>query len=70
MNVWTPATKSRVPFGSLPTVPQPEIKHVALTVATIAKERIVSLDIHTASLILGVRLILTHLDLADVKLSG
>lgn len=49
---------------------QPEIKHVALTVATIAKERIVSLDIHAASLILGVRLILIHLDLADVKLSG
>jgi xanthine dehydrogenase YagR molybdenum-binding subunit len=49
---------------------RPEIVHAALSVATIAKGRVVSLETSAASLVPGVRLILTHSDLSNVKSPG
>src|SRR5437868_2422807 len=49
---------------------RPEMVHAALAVATIGKGRIVSLDTRAAAAVSGVRLILTHRDLGDVKSAG
>jgi len=49
---------------------RPDILHAALAVATIGRGRIVSLDIRAASAVPGIRLILTHEDLGDVKPAG
>jgi CO/xanthine dehydrogenase Mo-binding subunit len=49
---------------------RPEIVHAALAVATIGKGRIVSLDTCAAAAVSGVRLVLTHEDLGDVKSAG
>jgi xanthine dehydrogenase YagR molybdenum-binding subunit len=49
---------------------RPDILHAALAVATIGRGRIVSLDIRAASAVPGIRLILTHDDLGDVRPAG
>jgi xanthine dehydrogenase YagR molybdenum-binding subunit len=49
---------------------RPEIMHAALAIATIGKGRIVSLGTSVATAVPGVRLVLTHGDLSDVKSAG
>jgi xanthine dehydrogenase YagR molybdenum-binding subunit len=49
---------------------RPEMVHAALAVATIGRGRIQSLDTRAASAVPGVRLVLTHEDLGDVKAPG
>src|ERR1700731_5346732 len=49
---------------------RPDMVHAALAVATIGKGRIVSLDTRAAAAVSGVRLVLTHQDLGDVKSAG
>jgi xanthine dehydrogenase YagR molybdenum-binding subunit len=49
---------------------RPDMVHAALAVATIGKGRLVKLDTRAADAVPGVRLVLTHEDLADVKSSG
>ena len=49
---------------------RPDMVHAALAVATIGKGRIVSLDTRAAAAVSGVRLVLTHRDLGDVKSAG
>ncbi len=49
---------------------RPEMVHAALAVATIGKGRIVSLDTRAAAAVSGVRLVLTHQHLGDVKSAG
>jgi xanthine dehydrogenase YagR molybdenum-binding subunit len=49
---------------------RPGMLHAALAIAKIGKGRIVSLDTRAASVVPGVRLILTHEDLADLKSPG
>jgi xanthine dehydrogenase YagR molybdenum-binding subunit len=49
---------------------RPEMMHAALAVATIGKGRIVSLDARAAKAVPGVRLVLTHEDLGDVRSAG
>jgi xanthine dehydrogenase YagR molybdenum-binding subunit len=49
---------------------RPEMVHAALAVATIGKGRIVSLDPRSAKAVPGVRLVLTHEDLCDVRSAG
>src|SRR6202163_1805207 len=46
---------------------RPDMVHAALAVATIGKGRIVSLDTRAAAAVPGVRLVLTHQALGDVK---
>jgi xanthine dehydrogenase YagR molybdenum-binding subunit len=49
---------------------RPDMLHAALAVATIGKGRIISLDVLAARAVHGVRLILTHEDLSEVKSAG
>ncbi len=49
---------------------RPEMMHAALAVATVGKGRIVNLDTRAAAAVPGVRLVLTHQDLGDVKSAG
>ena len=49
---------------------RPDIAHAALAVATIGRGRVLRLDTRAASAVPGVRLILTHESLADVKSAG
>ena len=49
---------------------RPEMMHAALAVAGIGKGRIVSLGTRAAHAVSGVRLVLTHEDLSDVKSAG
>jgi xanthine dehydrogenase YagR molybdenum-binding subunit len=49
---------------------RPEMVHAALAIATIGRGRIQSLDTRAASAVSGVRLVLTHEDLGDVKAPG
>lgn len=49
---------------------RPSLLHAALTIATIGKGRILSLDTKAASAVPGIRLILTHEDFADIKSAG
>jgi xanthine dehydrogenase YagR molybdenum-binding subunit len=49
---------------------RPEMMHAALAVAGIGKGRIVSLGTRVAHAVSGVRLVLTHEDLSDVKSAG
>ena len=49
---------------------RPDMVHAALAVATIGKGRIANLDTRAAAAVSGVRLILTHQDLGDVKSAG
>src|SRR5262249_50853921 len=49
---------------------RPDMLHAALAVAKIGRGRIVSLDTRAASAVPGVRLILGHEDLADMKPPG
>jgi xanthine dehydrogenase YagR molybdenum-binding subunit len=60
--------RGAVLFGADNT--RPNILHAALAIATIAKGCIIGLDIRSASAVPGVRLILTHEDLGDVKSAG
>ena len=49
---------------------RPTLLHAALAVATIAKGRITELDIAAAQAVAGVRLVLTHETIGDVKSAG
>ena len=49
---------------------RPDMLHAALAVATIPKGRITSLDTRAAGAVPGVRLILTHENLGQVKSAG
>jgi xanthine dehydrogenase YagR molybdenum-binding subunit len=49
---------------------RPDMVHAALAVATIGKGRIVRLHTHAAAAVSGVRLVITHQDLGDVKSGG
>ncbi len=60
--------RGAVLFGTDNT--RPDILHAALAVATIAKGRIISLDTRVAGAVPGIRLILTHENLAHVKSAG
>jgi xanthine dehydrogenase YagR molybdenum-binding subunit len=47
-----------------------DVLHAALAVATIGKGSIVSLDVRAAGAVPGIRLILTHTDLPEIKAAG
>jgi xanthine dehydrogenase YagR molybdenum-binding subunit len=49
---------------------RPGMVHAALAVATVGRGRIVSLDTRGAIAVPGVQLVLTHVDMADVKSPG
>ncbi|KYF69837.1 xanthine dehydrogenase family protein molybdopterin-binding subunit [Sorangium cellulosum] len=48
----------------------PGLAHATLAVATIGRGRLVSIDVHAARAVSGVRLILTHADTAGMKSPG